>query len=85
MAHIETDTRRFFECFPHLRSIELIWGTRECRAFLAGLMTDTRDGNRRGFDPATAGTILDLLDEHDARFPACVPEHVVMPWAHALG
>jgi hypothetical protein len=52
-----------------LRSIELLWGSTECRKVLTGLLFDNRDGKRQGFDPAASKTIFALLNEHDKRFP----------------
>jgi hypothetical protein len=69
MVKIETDTKDLFARYPHLRAVELLWGSHECREFLAGLMFDDRANERHGFDTVAAQTILALLDEHDARFP----------------
>lgn len=65
----ETDTRALYECFPHLRKIDVMWGTRECRDYLFQLMTDTRGGKRQGFPAEHAMTIMSLLMEHDREFP----------------
>lgn len=65
----ETPTEEFYERFPHLRRIDLIWGSSECRKFLLHLLTDTRGGTRQGFPKEHAGTIMSLLMEHDRRYP----------------
>ena len=65
----ETDTSALFQRFPHLRKIELLWGSRECRNFIFALMTDTRGGGRQGFPPEHAMTIMKLLMEHDFNYP----------------
>lgn len=65
----ETSTAKLYERFPHLRKIDTIWGTVECRKFLFLLMTDTRGGTRQGFPAEHAMTIMSLLMEHDRRFP----------------
>lgn len=64
-----TDTAALYERFPHLRSVDLIWGSRDCRKYLSRLMTDTRGGERQGFPPEHAATIMRLLLEHDRLFP----------------
>ncbi|THF66200.1 hypothetical protein E6C76_04905 [Pseudothauera nasutitermitis] len=65
----ETDTRALYERFPHLRQIDLMWGSKECRQFIFRLMTDTRGGARQGFPPEHAMTIMSLLLEHDRNYP----------------
>jgi hypothetical protein len=70
----KTDIRDLFERFPHFRSIKSIWGSPECRKFLAGLLMDNREGTRQGFDYAATATIFALLKEHDDAFPEFV-EH----------
>jgi hypothetical protein len=68
----KTDTRDLFERFPHFRSMKAIWGSPECREFLAGLLMDNREGTRQGFDRAASKTIFALLKEHDESFPEFV-------------
>uniref|UniRef100_A0ABX1PJ00 Uncharacterized protein n=2 Tax=Aromatoleum anaerobium TaxID=182180 RepID=A0ABX1PJ00_9RHOO len=65
----ETSTEELYERFPHLRKIDLVWGSPECRKFLFMLMTDTRGGTRQGFPREHGATIMSLLLEHDRRFP----------------
>lgn len=65
----ETATEQLYERFPHLKKIESMWGSPECRKFLFLLMTDTRGGTRQGFPKEHAVTIMSLLMEHDRRFP----------------
>jgi hypothetical protein len=64
----KTDTHALFSRFPHLRRIEAIWGTRECREFITELMSDSR-GDRQGFPVEHASTLIALLMEHDEVFP----------------
>jgi len=73
----ETSTEELYERFPHLRKIDLLWGSPECRKFLFMLMTDTRGGTRQGFPREHGATIMALLLEHDRCFPQF--EHVVSP------
>lgn len=65
----ETSTEKFYERFPHLQRIDLMWGSSECRKFLLHLLTDTRGGTRQGFPKEHAATIMSLLMEHDRRYP----------------
>jgi hypothetical protein len=65
----ETPTEKLYERFPHLRKIDLLWGSPECRKFVFMLMTDTRGGTRAGFPREHAATIMSLLLEHDRKFP----------------
>ncbi|WP_222948174.1 hypothetical protein [Thauera sedimentorum] len=76
----ETDTRALYERFPHLRKIDLIWGTRECRDYVFRLMTDTRGGTRQGFPREHALTIMSLLMEHDRHFPEFEKEPREFRW-----
>ncbi len=64
-----TETQALYRRFPHLIRIELLWGSLECRRFLAGLLTDERGEHRSGFPAQHAKTILSLLMEHDETFP----------------
>jgi hypothetical protein len=65
----ETETDALYQRFPHLRRIDLLWGSAECRKYVFDLMTDTRGGTRMGFPKEHALTIMKLLMEHDQRFP----------------
>lgn len=66
---MKTDTQALYQHYPHLRVIDEIWGTKECRAFVQRLLTDTRGGKRQGFPPDHARTIMSLFLEHDRVFP----------------
>lgn len=76
----ETDTKALYERYPHLRQIDLMWGSRECRRYLMNLMTDTRGGTRQGFMPEHAMTIMRLQMEHDRLFPQFENEPVDLRW-----
>jgi hypothetical protein len=80
---IQTDTAAFFATYPHLRCIELLWGSRECRDFIHQLMFKDDRGNRQGFPPVAASTILALLTEHDLRFPQCAKPQDESFWMDA--
>lgn len=67
---IETDTRAFFERFPHLRDrIELLWGTPQGAKAISTLVFDSREGHRAGFPPEHAATVMALYEEHSRKFP----------------
>lgn len=57
------------EKYPHLKYINESWGTFHCREFLFNLILDTREGNRQGFPLEDMTVIMDLLSEHDLKFP----------------
>lgn len=76
----KTDTTELFLRFPHLRKIDLIWGSRECRQFLLDLLTDSRGGKRQGFPPEHAMTIMRLQMEHDRLFPQFENEPIELRW-----
>jgi hypothetical protein len=82
----ETPTEKLYERFPHLRKIDLLWGSPECRKFIFLLMTDTREGKRQGFPTEHAVTIMALLMEHDRRYPQFEHEfgHHEHRWGHEL-
>ena len=65
----KTDTARLYADHPHLACIDEMWGTPQCREFISRLLTDTRGGERRGFDPEHASIIFQLLFEHDRQYP----------------
>lgn len=75
----DTNTDALYERFPHLRRIDLMWGSAEGRKFIWQLLTDTRGGTRMGFPKEHAGTIMSLLMEHDRRFPQ-FENAVSNPW-----
>lgn len=64
----KTDTTDFYSAYPHLSKIDGMWGTPQCRKLLIELLSDSRDGSRRGFEPEHASTIFKLLMEHDSMF-----------------
>ncbi|BAL25173.1 hypothetical protein AZKH_2873 [Azoarcus sp. KH32C] len=72
---IEIPVAELFAKFPHLRKIEAMWGSAECRKLLFQLMTDTRGGTRQGFPKEHALTLMRLMMEHDRKFPQF--EHVI--------
>ncbi|PKO59030.1 MAG: hypothetical protein CVU25_03150 [Betaproteobacteria bacterium HGW-Betaproteobacteria-19] len=76
----KTDTAALYERFPHLQTIDLIWGSVDCRRHLFRLMTDTRGGTRRGFPAEHAGTVMRLLLEHDRLFPQFEDDGLDMRW-----
>jgi len=63
-----TDTTELYAAYPHLARIDELWGTAQCRKMLLELLSDSRDGARKGFDPKHASTIFRLLNEHDEKF-----------------
>lgn len=78
----KTDVTALYDAYPHLKKIDELWGTRDCRQFIVRLMNDTRDGTRRGFPGDHARTILRLLIEHDRTFPQ-FEENITMVWHEA--
>lgn len=63
-----TDATAFFAAYPHLARIDEMWGTAQCRKLLLELLSDSRDGARKGFEPEHASTIFRMLNEHDEKF-----------------
>lgn len=80
----KTNVSKLYEAYPHLRRIDELWGTRDCREFINRLMNDTRDGQRRGFPGDHARTILRLLVEHDHEFPQ-FEESITSDWRDTTG
>jgi len=65
-----TDYEILNKQFPRLGCILMDkWGTRGGREFLCQLISDSRGGTRRGFDPKVASAIIRLLQAHDEQFP----------------
>lgn len=56
--------------FPHIgKRIELMWGSNECAVYINSLLTDTRDGKRKGFPREVADALFRLSNLHDVEFP----------------
>ena len=49
--------------------LKLVWGHKEFRVYMDGLLHDTRDGQRKGFPAAVLFALHALSEEHDAKFP----------------
>lgn len=50
--------------------LKLVWGHKEFRDYMDGLLHDTRDGTRKGFPAAVLFALHALSEEHDEKFPA---------------
>lgn len=50
--------------------LTLVWGHKEFRVYMDGLLHDTRDGTRKGFPAAVLFALHALSEEHDETFPA---------------
>jgi hypothetical protein len=50
-------------------SLRVLWGCGEFDEFIRNLLTDTRDGARRGFPLKIAQALYRLADDHDEAFP----------------
>lgn len=50
--------------------LKLVWGHKEFRVYMDGLLHDTRDGQRKGFPAAVLFALHALSEEHDEKFPA---------------
>ena len=58
------------ERHPHLAPrFSLFWGQPDFETMITPLLTDTRNGKRKGFDKDILEAILNLLDEHNREFP----------------
>lgn len=56
--------------FPHIgKNIRLLWGHPEFALYIAKLMADTRNGQRKGFPDDVHDSMLRLLERHDRDFP----------------
>lgn len=62
--------KRVNAAFPHIgKNIRLLWGHPEFVLYMAKLMGDTRNGERRGFPDDVHDSMLRLLEQHDSDFP----------------
>lgn len=51
------------EAFPHVRNrICMLWGTHDLDQYITHLMTDTRDGQRKGFPVDATAELLMLIE-----------------------
>lgn len=65
-----SEFKDFFIRYPHIaQKVVSTFGSKECRAFLTSLLTDSRDGKRQGFPPEDAKLIFSLLQKHDQLHP----------------
>lgn len=61
--------------FKHIAEVlQLIWGDRDCDAYLNKLGLDSRDGTRQGFPPEVFQIILKLHLLHHEKFPKPVTD-----------
>lgn len=70
----ELKENRFFKHLqqkvPHVaEKIFLLWGYPEFVIYTSKLFTDTRDGQRKGFEKSVTVSIFELMDLHDKEFP----------------
>lgn len=64
------------EAMPHImEKVDALWGTRECQAYLHGLLRDNRDGTRQGFPVGVVEDILMLLGVLENDLGPYRPEH----------
>lgn len=49
--------------------LKLVWGHKEFRPYMDGLLHDTRGGTRKGFPAAVLFALHALSEEHDEKFP----------------
>lgn len=62
--------RQVNAAFPHIgKNIRLLWGHPEFSIYVAKLMADTRNGQRRGFPDEVHDAMLRLLEQHDREHP----------------
>lgn len=50
-------------------SLRTLWGCKEFDELVRNLLTDTRDGARKGFPLAIAQALYRLAEDHEAEFP----------------
>ena len=68
------------EQLPHIiAQIQRLWGTRECQAYLDGLLRDNRDGTRQGFPLGVTDDILMLVGILEERLGRYLPEEAAEP------
>jgi hypothetical protein len=68
-------TTNTIEQIPHLiASVQQLWGTRDCQAYLHTLVRDNRDGTRQGFPLAAIEEILVLARVLDEQLGPYRPE-----------
>ena len=74
MSHLELIDK--LEKFPHIQKKLWMWGTTECRQYLASLTLSNRP-NRRGFPFEITLLIDDLIELHDMEYPQFAPARTV--------
>jgi hypothetical protein len=59
------------QSFAHIADrLMLVWGYKEFRVFMDGLLHDNRDGTRKAFPAAVLFALHALSEEHDEQFPS---------------
>ena len=59
-------------------NLDWLYGSKEYRIYLTQILSDSRDGQRRGFPKETASVLFALLQAHDEKFPQHIPP--LKPW-----
>ena len=60
---------------PHIgEKIRWFWGCAEFDLFVSNMFLDTRDGQRRGFDPSIIRALVAIQEHHDKMFPHLVKD-----------
>jgi len=71
------------EKLPHIqRKIDVMWGTQSCRDYLMTLVSDNRDGQRKGFSMDLINEIIAVLDKHDVDFPQFNNTNPIDAWRY---
>lgn len=68
LEHIE---KKYFHIFL---TLGLLWSYDEFGLYISRILTDTRDGTRKGFAYEDASVLLSILEVHDEMFPKKVKE-----------
>lgn len=78
------DSRAFAhvsDAFPRIAStLQLYWGEPEFVPYVEGLLKDTRDGERKGFQGDMIVALQNLLERHNLEFPQFSPSQRMSLW-----
>lgn len=71
------------QAFPHIGSkLRLYWGQQDFVHYMAELMHDTRNGQRRGFSFDVVVALTSIAEDHRTEFPHLDPRDDVWSMAH---
>jgi len=69
--YLRSDLEHIEKKYPHIFfTLGMLWSYNECSVYISRILTDTREGTRKGFEFEDASKLLNILQVHDNLFPS---------------